>query len=76
MSGTEAIAFAVVLIGLGAAAFLVAQRPSFWIGFGIEAVKRLWPVVLLIWSKMKGLETPEQMQKRVREGRERGGKDR
>ena len=32
MSWQEAIAFGVVLVGLGAGAFLVAQRPAFWIG--------------------------------------------
>ena len=31
MSWEEGVAVAVVLFGLGAAAFLVAQRPSFWI---------------------------------------------
>ena len=34
MSWQEGVAVAVVLLGLAAGAFLVAQRPSFWIGFG------------------------------------------
>ncbi len=38
MSWQEGVAVTVVLIGLGAGAFLVAQRPTFWIGFGA----RLW----------------------------------
>jgi hypothetical protein len=41
MSWQEVVAVAVVLLGLGAGAFLVAQRPSFWIEFGSRLVKAL-----------------------------------
>ena len=34
MSWQEGVAVTVVLLGLGAGAFLVAQRPSFWIELG------------------------------------------
>mgnify|MGYP003341171930 CR=1 FL=1 len=37
MSWQEGVAIAVVLLGLGAGAFLVAQRPSFWLEFD------MWP---------------------------------
>lgn len=36
MSWQEGVAVAVVLLGLGAGAFLVAQRPSFWLEFGVR----------------------------------------
>jgi hypothetical protein len=44
MSWQEVVAVAVVLLGLGAGAFLVAQRPSFWIEFGGRFVKALLPL--------------------------------
>ena len=46
MSWQEGVAVTVVLLGLGAGAFLVAQRPSFW----IEFVSRLGKALLsLAW---------------------------
>jgi hypothetical protein len=39
MSWQERVAIAVVLLGFGAGAFLVAQRPSFWIEFGGDWAK-------------------------------------
>ena len=46
MSWQEGVAAAVVLLGLGAGAFLVAQRPSFWIEFGLRLWRALLPRVL------------------------------
>ena len=46
MSWQEVVAVAVVLLGLGAGAFLVAQRPSFWLEFGARLGKALLPSVL------------------------------
>ena len=46
MSWQEGVAVAVVLLGLGAGAFLVAQRPSFWLEFGARLGKVLLPRVL------------------------------
>jgi hypothetical protein len=39
----EAIAVVVILAGLGGGAFLVAQRPAFWIEFGTRLFKALLP---------------------------------
>ena len=44
MSWQEVVAITVVLLGLGAGAFLVAQRPSFWIEFGARLGKALLPL--------------------------------
>ncbi len=41
MSWQEGVAVAVVLLGLGGGAFLVARRPSFWIEFGSRLGKAL-----------------------------------
>ena len=46
MRWQEGVAITVVLLGLGAGAFLVAQRPSFWIEFGTRLGKALLPQTL------------------------------
>lgn len=56
MNWQEAIAIVVVLLGLGAGAFLFAQRPSFWIEFGIKLGQRLWPVLTKRMSPEKEKE--------------------
>ncbi len=57
MSWQEAVAITVVLLGLGAGAFLVAQRPSFWIAFGARLVKALLP---LAWRYVSKRMPPEE----------------
>ena len=51
MSWQEGVAVTVVLLGLGAGAFLVAQRPSFWIGLGARLGKALLPLAYEFISK-------------------------
>ena len=46
MSWQEGVAIAVVLLGLGAGAFLVTQRPSSWLEFGLRLIRALRPMVL------------------------------
>ncbi|MEI6534739.1 MAG: hypothetical protein WCN98_05315 [Verrucomicrobiaceae bacterium] len=57
MSWQEGVAIAVVLLGLGAGAFLVAQRPSFWLEFGSRLVKALLP---LAWRYVSRRMSPEE----------------
>ena len=57
MSWQEGIAVAVVLLGLGAGAFLVAQRPSFWIEFGGRLGKAL---LSLAWRYVSRRMSPEE----------------
>ena len=57
MSWQEVVAVAVVLLGLGAGAFLVAQRPSFWIEFGARLGKALLP---LAWRYVSKRMPPEE----------------
>lgn len=48
-------AVAVVLLGCGAGAFLVAQRPSFWIEFGQRLSRALLP---LAWLRVQVVADP------------------
>ena len=57
MTWQEVIAITVVLLGLGAGAFLVAQRPSFWIEFGSRMAKALLP---LAWHYVSTRMPPEE----------------
>ena len=57
MSLQEGVAVTVVLLGLGAGAFLVAQRPSFWIEFGQRLGKALLP---LAWRYIAKRMSPEE----------------
>jgi hypothetical protein len=43
MNWIEIAAVTLLLIGIGAGGFLVAQRPSFWLGLGIAMLKAAWP---------------------------------
>ena len=53
----EGVAVTVVLLGLGAGAFLVAQRPSFWIEFGSRLGNALLP---LAWRYVSKRMPPEE----------------
>ena len=57
MSWQEGVASTVVLICLGAGAFLVAQQPSFWIEFGQRLGKALLP---LAWRYVSKRMPPEE----------------
>ncbi len=57
MTWQEGVAITVVLLGLGAGAFLVAQRPSFWIEFGSRLGKAL---LSLAWRYVSRRMSPEE----------------
>jgi hypothetical protein len=63
MSWQEAVAVLVICAGLGAGAFLAAQRPGFWIEFGSRLLKAVAPA---IWGYISKPESPE-----VRKARQR-----
>ena len=46
MNWQEGVAVTVVLLGVGAGAFLVTQRPSSWLEFGLRLIRALRPMVL------------------------------
>ena len=57
MSWQKGVAFTGVLLGLGAGAFLLAQRPSFWIEFVGRLGKALLP---LSWRYVSKRIPPEE----------------
>jgi len=61
----EIAAIVVLLLGIGAGGFLVAQRPSFWFGLGLVVFKSALPYL----SKRM---SPEQ-EKAFRDCARRGG---
>ena len=70
MNWQEGVAVVVVLFGLGAGAFLVAQRPSFWIEFGQRLGRALLP---LAWRYVsKRMPPEEEAEWRAAERRGRG----
>ena len=46
MSWLEIIAVAVLLLGIGAGGYLVAQRPAFWWGLGAVAFRAALPFLV------------------------------
>ena len=70
MTWQEAIATVVVLLGLGAGAFLFAQRPSFWIEFGWRLTQKLWPSILKYVTKRMPPEKEQEWRDCIRRGGE------
>lgn len=68
MTWLEVAAVAVLLLGLGAGAFLVAQRPTFWVGLGTHLLTALWPHIVKYVMKRNTPEVEAQMQECHRRG--------
>jgi hypothetical protein len=43
---TDALLYLAAIIGVGAAAFIVARSPTFWLGMGAAILKAAWPYLL------------------------------
>ena len=56
MSWLEIVAIAVLLIGIGAGGYLVAQRPAFWVGLVAVVFKAALPFILKRMSPEKEKE--------------------
>jgi hypothetical protein len=50
------LAWAALLIGVAAAAFIYARSPSFWITFCAALFQKLWPYIWAFVSKRKSAE--------------------
>lgn len=68
MTWFEVLALAIMLIGLGGGAFLVAQRPSFWIGLGKAALTAALPAIVEVMSKRMTPEEEAAFQKCLKRG--------
>jgi len=66
MTWLEIVAVAVLLLGVGAGGYLVAQRPTFWVGLGIAVFKSLLPLL----AKRMTAEQEKAYQDCVRRGGE------
>lgn len=64
MSIQETVAFflliAALAVGLGAAAFLYARRPEFWLGFALLAAKKAWPFIRQALKFLFRRKSPEE----------------
>ena len=69
MTWQEAVAVLVICAGLGAGAYLAAQRPGFWIEFGGRLLKAITPA---IWRYVSKRMPPEQ-EKAMHDCLRRGG---
>lgn len=68
MNWLEAIAVLVLFVGLGGGAFLVAQRPSFWVGLGKAVVTAALPAIVKVVSKRMTPEEEAAFQKCLKRG--------
>ena len=66
MTWLEIAAIVVLLIGVGAGGYLVAQRPTFWVGLVVAMFKAAWPFL----SKRMTPEQEKAFQDCVRRGGE------
>jgi hypothetical protein len=66
MNWLEIVAFVVLLIGLGSGGFLVAQRPSFWLGMAGEVFRSILPIA----AKRMPPEKEREMRDCIRRGGE------
>lgn len=60
---------AAVLIGVGAAAFLVMRSPAFWGDVATELATKAWPQLLRLLTKRMPPEEEAEMQREYRAGR-------
>ena len=66
MTWLEIAAIAALLVGVGAGGYLVAQRPTFWVGLGVAVFKSLLPLL----AKRMTAEEEKAYQDCVRRGGE------
>lgn len=68
MTWQEGAAALVVLLGLGAGAFLVAQRPAFWVEFGSRLLATFLPFAVRYVTKRNTPQVEKAMQDCYRRG--------
>lgn len=68
MNWLEIAAIAAIIVGVGAAGFLVAQRPSFWYGLSVHVLKDLTPIALRYILKRNPPDIEAKMHDCIRRG--------
>ncbi|MEN6644299.1 MAG: hypothetical protein ABFE08_17810 [Armatimonadia bacterium] len=68
MMWQEAVATAVVILGLFAGAFLYGRRPAFWIEFGVRIFTAVRPAVWNYLTKRMSPEDEARMHACIRRG--------
>jgi hypothetical protein len=66
----EIAAIVVLLIGIGAGGFLVAQRPSFWIGLVTAVARPVLPLLVALVAKRMPPEKEQEWRDCIRRGGE------
>lgn len=69
MNWIEIAAIAALLVGVGAGGFLVAQRPTFWLGLASASFKAALPFIV----KYVGKRMPPEKEQEWRDCIRRGG---
>lgn len=70
MSWLEIAALAVLLLGVGAGGYLVAQRPTFWVGLGSVLLQKAWPYISAYVSRRMTPEEEAAFRQCMRQGGE------
>lgn len=70
MNWIEIAAIVVLLIGIGAGGFIVAQRPSFWLSLIRAAVQPVLPLLLALVAKRMPPEKEQEWRDCLRRGGE------
>lgn len=68
MNWIEIAAIAALLVGVGAGGFLVAQRPSFWLGLASAAIRPLLPLIKDYVLRRNSPDVEKAMQDCIRRG--------
>ena len=70
MNWIEIAAIVVLLIGIGAGGFIVAQSPTFWLGLIRAAVQPVLPLLLALVAKRMTPEKEQEWRDCLRRGGE------
>jgi len=70
MTWLEIAALVILLLGVGAGGYLVAQRPTFWLGLGGVLLTKAWPYLSAYVMRRNSAEIERQMADCVRRGGE------
>jgi hypothetical protein len=65
----EGVGIAIVCLGLFAGAYVVSQRPSFWLEFGTRLLAKLLPLIWRVVSKRMPPEEEAEYRRAVLAGR-------